>query len=218
MSKKLNNPVSVLIVLVGKKGSGKSTLAKYLIQNYGFIEYAMAFPLKEIAAIFGFSHKELYGSQEDKETVSPEMGISPREFLQKFGTDICREYLPTILPNLKLGPEGVIWIKLMKQFLMDHTNQCIVISDIRFEDELLAIKNDKNIKHKKLFIYIHRNNRANNSDNHKSENVDSLINMCDCHIDNSFSYEKLYENLENIIKAQHIKLFDKNIVQRSEKI
>lgn len=107
----------MIIGLTGKKGSGKTTVAKYLEFKYEFQEYAFADPLKKIAMIFGFSEQEVYGTQEDKARINPELGISAREFLQKFGTEICREQLSVIFPTLKMGPSGIIWIKLMRDFI-----------------------------------------------------------------------------------------------------
>jgi hypothetical protein len=128
----------VLIGLTGSKGSGKSTVAAHLQPRY--MRYALADPLKQIAAIFGFSAQELYGSQADKSRINANVGVSAREFLQKFGTELCRNQLPQVLPNMNLGDKGIIWIKLMTDFIDSHPNANICVEDVRFDDEAAAIK------------------------------------------------------------------------------
>ncbi len=129
----------VIIGLTGAKGSGKSTVASRM--PTGYIRYALADPLKQIAKVFGFSEQDLYGSQSDKARVNERIGVSAREFLQKFGTEMCRNALPQILPNLDLGESGIIWIKLMTNFIECHPDDNICIEDVRFDDEARAIKN-----------------------------------------------------------------------------
>ena len=103
----------MIIGITGKIGSGKSTLATYLTTHYGFTEYTLAGPLKQIGEIFRFSKQALYGSQEDKRQIDQYWGISAREFLQKVGTDLFRQELPKIIPDMKLN--GSIWLELFKR-------------------------------------------------------------------------------------------------------
>ena len=56
----------MIIGITGKIGSGKSTLAQILEEKFGYTEYSMATPLKEIGRIFGFTEEQLYGTQEQK--------------------------------------------------------------------------------------------------------------------------------------------------------
>ena len=121
-----------IIGITGNMGSGKSTLASYLVDKYNYTEYAIAGPLKQIAMIFGFTAHEVY---EDKTLISPKLGITAREFLQKFGTDIVRDQFKTFFPNTPLSTESQ-WIRLTKEFITDHKHLDIVCSDIRFEDEI----------------------------------------------------------------------------------
>jgi hypothetical protein len=96
---------------------------------------------------------QLYGSQEEKLKVNEHLGISAREFLQKFGTEICREILPKTIPNMDLGESCNIWIKLFELFLTNlrtaniikKCNTLLVISDVRFPDEVKSIKNQGGI-------------------------------------------------------------------------
>jgi hypothetical protein len=119
------------IVITGKKGSGKSTVASYLAKYY-FVEYAIAAPLKQVASAFGFTDAELHEPSK-KEVPNALWNISARQFMQRFGTEICRDVFPTVMSM------DSVWIKLMKHAIGTRTHERIVISDVRFQDELDAI-------------------------------------------------------------------------------
>ena len=56
----------MIIGISGKKRSGKDTISDYLIQEYKFIKYGFADPIKDIAKIiFGFTEEQLYGNEKD---------------------------------------------------------------------------------------------------------------------------------------------------------
>lgn len=125
----------MIIGLAGKKQSGKSTITRYLQQEYGFIEVSWAAPLKEVIGkqLFGLSHEQLYGSEEEKEAKDPRWGLSPREILQIVGTDLFRK-------NFR----GDFWVHLGKlridNLLKNTTYSQIVVSDCRFPNECKAIE------------------------------------------------------------------------------
>lgn len=127
----------MIIGLTGKIGSGKSTIAEYLVNRHNYIEYSMASPLKEIGRIFGFTEDQLYGTQEQKLQIHPHWGISARTFLQKVGTEIFRETMPKIIPDMKI--ERTIWVDLFK-IKYRKNPKLYVISDVRFLDEAAVIK------------------------------------------------------------------------------
>jgi dephospho-CoA kinase len=188
-----------IIGLTGLKGSGKSTVANYITNNYNFSEYALADPIKKIAMIFGFSEKDVYGSQEDKNKINDNLGLCARDFLQKFGTEICRNSLKKNIPNFNLGDSGIIWIKLMEDFINKNINKDIVISDVRFIDEMKSIKKYPN----SIIIKIIR--PIQNSDNkkdkfllHSSESSINEINA-DFTIMNNGDINDLYKKINNIL-------------------
>jgi len=87
--------------LLARGGHGKTTVVNYLRETYGVRIVSLASPLKKIAAAaMGFSDRQLYGTQEEKEAVDEEGArdakgrlLSARIFLQKLGTEGIREYL-----------------------------------------------------------------------------------------------------------------------------
>jgi len=117
-----------LVLLAGKSGSGKSTAAGILETEFGFTEFAFAHPLKEIARIFGFNN--VYGTQEEKLQINELWGISDREFLQKFGTEICKKELPKLFPTM-----ANVWSRLMEGTIKNNQDKRIVISDCRSPDD-----------------------------------------------------------------------------------
>lgn len=123
---------SCIIALTGPIGSGKTHAASLLAQR-GFTKLSFAEPLKQIAGVLGFDT-----SPEAKDVTSPMWGIPPRLFYQVFGTEVCRDHVPFMLPSM-----ASMWIRLMaKRIDILHTAAsaaaracCIVIDDLRFEDE-----------------------------------------------------------------------------------
>ena len=102
------------IGICGKIASGKTTFANLLVENYGFVKYAFADPVKEICKIlFDFSEEQLYG--EKKEGVDFRWYLTPREAFQKIGTEFAQNDIYNYFPRLKerLGDE-VIWVKLFR--------------------------------------------------------------------------------------------------------
>lgn len=160
---------NLLLGLTGNIGCGKTTASNYLSNNsngWSFTEYSFAKPLKEIAIIMGFKYQEIYGTQQDKTEINDFWGISGREFLQKFGTEICRDILPTVILNMNLKSQS-LWVRLFELFYETYKKEkSIVVSDVRFTDEFDTIK-----KLGGYIIKIERtqNNANNTFSNHKSE-------------------------------------------------
>ena len=123
-----------IIGFIGDIGSGKTTAANYLEQKYKFTHYAFATPLKKIGEIFGFTKNQLYGTQEEKLEINKYHGISGREFMEKFGTDIGRIAIAKIIPTM-----SQIWVRLFEIFAEENKTD-IVVGDVRFPNEADAIE------------------------------------------------------------------------------
>ncbi len=86
--------MTILIALIGPAGAGKSSVAKMLVDEYGATRYSLADPLKEMAKrVLDFTEEQVRGTQEQKETVDPRYGFSPRWFLQRLGVEGGRAVL-----------------------------------------------------------------------------------------------------------------------------
>jgi len=192
------NPI--LIGLIGGIGSGKTTVAEYLIEKYKFDEYSFAKPVKDIAIAMGFEHSQVYGTQSQKLEKNKYWNISAREFLQKLGTDIGRDSMPKLIPDMNMGESGTPWVRLFEihwgKLLEKTPYPVLVVSDCRFRDEVESVQarggyiikivrpSDENDDEKKGTEY-----------NHTSESgIDTLHhNMC---IVNDGTKEKLYESVD----------------------
>lgn len=131
----------MIIGFVGFIGSGKDTAADYLVNFHGFRRDSFANTLKDaVAAVFGWDRVLLEGrtkeAREWREQVdtwwAERLGIkhlTPRWILQYWGTEVCRN-----------GFHDDIWIASVEN-KMRKTKDNIVISDVRFPNEIQAIHN-----------------------------------------------------------------------------
>ena len=131
----------MIIGFVGFIGSGKDTAADYLVNFHGFRRDSFANTLKDaVANVFGWDRVLLEGrttqAREWREQVDPWWAerlampdLTPRLMLQLWGTEVCRN-----------GFHDDIWIASLEN-KMRKTSDNIVISDVRFPNEILAIKN-----------------------------------------------------------------------------
>jgi len=122
----------IIVGLCGNKQSGKSTVAQHLV-SLGFYEISWAYPLKEIIGreLFGLKEHQLYGSEEEKEAIIPDWGLSARQILQLTGTECFRKVI-----------RDDFWVVIGKRRLIElfDRGKNIVISDCRFPNEMEAIK------------------------------------------------------------------------------
>jgi len=123
-----------IIGFMGKKRSGKDTAGDYLVKYHGYKKYAFASVLKEICkSVFSFTDEQLNG--DEKEVIDEYWGVSPRQALQYVGTDLFRNHISSLLPNV--GND--IWVNVLERKLKEETSN-IVITDIRFENERAMVK------------------------------------------------------------------------------
>ena len=130
----------MIIGVTGLIGSGKDTVANYLTTFHGFKKLSFASSLKDsIANVFGWDREMLEGatksSREWREQVdlwwAERLNIphlTPRWVLQYWGTEVCRN-----------GFHNDIWVASVQNKLRKATDD-IVITDCRFSNEVLAIK------------------------------------------------------------------------------
>lgn len=178
----------IIIGLVGNQGSGKDTVADYLTQNYDFIKISFASPLKDIVSIvFDWDRELLEGttieSRKWREEVDDYWKITPREALQKVGTDLFRNNL-----------DKDIWVKSLRKKIQNlPKNSRVVVTDCRFLNEVEIVKSLNG-----TIIKIDR--KLENITKHESENL-NMINekIIDYILDNNKDINSLYKKIEDII-------------------
>jgi len=167
----------LIIGLIGQKRVGKDTVAsiikKYFVNrdsdgnrdgnmdiagDANVFTYALADPIKDIARImFNFEENQLYGHEKD--VIDSKWGIKPRDFFEKFGTEIMQYDIYNYLPGLKdTIPERKFWVLSLLNKLKHHdNNSIIIITDIRGLHELEEIQKLNSYNNNKVkFIKITR--------------------------------------------------------------
>jgi len=185
----------VPILLIGKIASGKTTAAN-ILTKYGFKEYMFASPLKQFALSLGFNYKNVYGSQEDKLAIDENWNISAREFLQKFGTEVCREALPKAIPNMNMNGR-TLWARAMENNIKNA--EPLVISDGRFLDEAKLVRDYDGI----IIRLVRNTSDEKYSSNHVSESSINEIEE-DYVIRNNGSIKDLETQLVDILQFEGI--------------
>lgn len=120
----------MIIGLTGRKRSGKSTIAQALVHK-GFTEFSFAEPIRTFTKILlGLDHVGLEEAKE-KEIEWLDSIVTPRYIMQTLGTEWGRH---TIHPD--------IWIRYLTRRITapSNLNSDIVISDIRFDNEAIALR------------------------------------------------------------------------------
>jgi ribonuclease HI len=172
--KELQKKGAMLIGLVGPRRVGKDTVADIILKYYPFIKTAFAEPLKQACrTIFRLTDEQLYG--EAKEQVDPRWGVSPREILQKVGTELFRDYMPQVLPIKD------VWIQTFKLWY-ENIQQPVIVTDVRFPDEAKTVKD--------LGGILIRIERPTESHEHQSEQAHHEI-TTDFSLDNQGSLLEL---------------------------
>jgi len=93
------------------------------VKIYHFADY-----LKQICVeLFDLTPKQVYGTDDDKNTDTP-YGMTSREFLQYFGTNVMRKIKDTI------------WVDYTIKTIKYEQSSLSIIPDVRFPNEVHAIK------------------------------------------------------------------------------
>jgi len=217
----------MIVGFVGFIGSGKDTAADYLVNFHEFRRDSFANTLKDaISAVFGWDRTLLEGRtaearawREQVDTWWAERlgmpNLTPRWVLQYWGTEVCRQNF-----------HDDIWIASLEN-KMRRTRDNIVISDVRFPNEIAAIHNAGGIvirikrgpepewydhamsfnKGERHMGWAISRKRLEDLKIHASETawVGSKI---DHVINNDSSIDQLFSQLEAIIKNQESNLLD----------
>jgi hypothetical protein len=126
-----------IIGIAGEKRHGKDSVADFIPHPKRIVKFAE--PVKEIARwVYGLTEAQVDGNEQDKETVIPEWGVSPRQIMQKIGTEMGREIHPDT------------WIRFLRKRIDDFLSWIkinpgdppiiFVVSDVRYPNEAEAIR------------------------------------------------------------------------------
>jgi hypothetical protein len=120
-----------LIGLTGAIGSGKTTVASILCQNHKYTELTFKGAMVACLAHVFNCGEDIFYDRELKELPNAFLfGNSPRQIMQTFGTDWGRKQV-----------HNDIWVKRVELAIaVFKEHKCLVISDVRFENEAQMIK------------------------------------------------------------------------------
>lgn len=123
-----------LLGISGRKRSGKSLAADTLVTEFRrTFEWQLARPIKTFATqALGLTYAQVDGRDPefDREAILPEWGMSARQFMQRFGTEVGRAIHPDI------------WVRMLMRDCRDFGGlaDVMVVSDVRFANEAEAIQ------------------------------------------------------------------------------
>lgn len=136
----------VIIAICGFQGVGKDTFSNYLVHNYQFKKFSFAAATKDILAnMFGWDRSLLEGDTIESRTFRESIDswwakklsipdLTPRKVLQLIGTDLFRKHF-----------NNEIWVHIVEKKIINclkiNSEQRIIISDCRFPNEIVMLKN-----------------------------------------------------------------------------
>lgn len=185
----------MVLGITGYKGSGKTTISNYLVKEHGFVPFSLSAPIKEVASLlFGWSSERIEG---EKETLDRSIGLSPRQFLQTFGTDFMQHYLSDQFPQYKATIGRLFWVKLLLTTPSFRYSRKAAISDIRFLHEVAEFRS---VFHEmfNLISIVSTPRGTQVGDPHSSESEHLLLNP-DFTVYNDGNLEESYHSLDVII-------------------
>lgn len=208
-----------LIAITGKAGSGKDTIATYIENKYAncYVE-AFATPLKQAcAAAFGIPI-ENFQDTFLKETDNDFWGVSPRMISQFVGTEMFRDMMTSLIPDVGKN----FWVERMRGLIKGeiptengavYTNEdTILISDLRFQNEYEFITSEKGI-----VLQVVKDGQEGNVglSGHASEAGFETSADNTWLIYNDGTLEELYEEVEKALTAFNVNLYINTLVHRN---
>lgn len=178
-----------VIFLSGYNRCGKDTLAEHLSTHYGFIHMKISQPLKDsLKVLFNLTNEQLESNIKDE--IDSQWGVTPRDIMKFIGTDVFQFKINELLPHKGRN----FWIDLLLNNIKSkylNTNEKIVVSDLRFTHEYLAVRDFMNLYTGlvdiKLVKIVHVGaTRLYQQDKHNSETEHLL-----------FQYDIILENEKN---------------------
>jgi hypothetical protein len=165
--------------------SGKDEAGKYLQKHFGFTQAAFADKLKQaVMLIFELSREQVYGDL--KEIIDPRWNDTPRNILQKMGTECMRN-----------GYAKDIWVRALEMRIRRegiHNDWCM--TDVRFVEEAEAVQLWGGF----VVQVVRPNAPGIATAQHASEISMRRWNGWDYTLDNSGDLPQLYANIEVMMR------------------
>ena len=187
-----------LIGLTGKKQSGKTTVANYLEEEYGYISWAFADPIKLMVSAlitdtYDFNSDRIDDWEDGvwKETPIPSLGgVTPRFLAQSIGA--CGRAVDEKLWINKVA-QDIASFEKRRPDLSDK----ILLTDVRLQPEAKWVRENDGV-----IIELHRGSINAKDDDVTEQGVrENLVNHI---IFNNKSLERLYESVDVIMDGLHI--------------
>jgi hypothetical protein len=153
--------MSMLIAITGKKGHGKDSVGRILASELNLRLDAFAAPIKSAAKEwFDLSEGQVNGTIEQKETIDPRWGITPRFVLQTMGTEVARSIHPDVWARALIRRHESAMAEAARKW--EHGPGAYrpvgtVITDLRFENEANIIRS-----HGGIILYVTRSSISEN--------------------------------------------------------
>lgn len=180
----------MIIALAGMKRVGKDTIADYIAAKHKFAKCSLSWHLKAtLRTLFGWGFEHTDGDLKDQ--IDPAFGVSPRQMMLFFGTDVMQFHVPAQFQMF----EQIMGRKFWCQRLWEDTKDVddYVISDMRFPHEAEFFRE---MNESTLIIRVTRPNC--HGDNHPSETGVELV-LPDYIIRNNGTLEDLYKEIEKVM-------------------
>ena len=133
-----------LVGILGRKRVGKDTTADYLVDNHNFnLKIALAQPAKE-ACKLTFNLTD-YDVNDGKDIYNEKWKKTPREILVWYATGIFRIEINNFLPESKDNHWINLGIDKYNIMKTNNENAKVVISDVRFQNEIDVIHQNSGI-------------------------------------------------------------------------
>lgn len=178
----------LLIGLTGPAGCGKDTIAERLLTMHGFTPTAFATPLRAAAAeAFGIDYWDFL-EREKKDVVHEFWGITPRQMLQRMGTDAMRG---------TFGDE--FWTRRwMLTYREGVRTDNVVVTDVRFENEAKLLRNLGGV-----IVHVSRPNLPNLEGDHVSGQGIAFKDG-DLRLANDHDMKGLFEKVDALMELVHV--------------
>lgn len=132
----------LVVAICGRKRSGKNTLASALLESYPDLyttEMSFAEPIKRcVSDLFSLVPEQVHGDAKDAPDPRWD-GVTPREIMQFFGTEMMQFKIQELLPNTWRR----FWSRCLVTKAKEHLSRekgGIIVTDMRFLHEYQELK------------------------------------------------------------------------------